>query len=285
MTERLEFKRIAVGTIELEYLELGTGPLVILLHGFPDHARTWRFQMEPLAAAGFRVIAPNMRGYGNSSKPQDVDAYRASTVALDIIGLAHALGHRRIALLVGHDWGGAVAWRAADDHPEVVDRLAILNSPPSRQFLKALRTMRQAKKSWYIFFFQLPLLPEFLLRRNALRGIRASLRHAVQRKAAFTEQDWADEQAALSVPGTLTAALNYYRAAFRSAGAAHSHRPKGDVPTLILWGDRDPFLGAELLNGLPASTQVIHYPSAGHWVHWDEPAEVADELTRWAQPR
>ena len=277
------FKRQAVGEVEIEYLELGTGPLVILLHGFPDHARTWRFQMEPLAAAGFRVIAPNMRGYGNSSKPAGVSAYRASTLALDIIGLAHALGERRIALLVGHDWGGAVAWRAADNHPDVVDRLAILNSPPTKQFIKALRTWRQMKKSWYVFFFQLPWLPEFMLSRGAMRSIRSSLRHAVQRKDAFTEEDWENEKASLSTPGTLTAAINYYRAAVRSARSGHSHGPRGDVPTLVLWGDRDRFLGTELLDGLPGSTEIIHYPSAGHWVHWDEPTEVTRELIRWAK--
>ena len=148
-----------LGDVRLHYVEAGEGPLVVLLHGFPEFWFSWRFQIPALAAAGFRVVAPDMRGYNLSSRPAEVAAYDTDRLAADVRGLIRELGAER-ALLAGHDWGGAVAWITAMNHPEVVERLAILNVPHPRRMLQGLRTPRQLAKSWYFLAFQVPWLPE-----------------------------------------------------------------------------------------------------------------------------
>src|SRR4029453_11928318 len=148
-----------VGEVGLHYVEAGEGPLVVLLHGFPEFWFSWRLQIAPLAAAGFRVVAPDLRGYNLSSRPAGVEAYGADRLAADIRGLIRELGSES-ALLVGHDWGGTVAWATAMNHPEVVDRLATLNAAHPRRLQQGLRNPRQLLRSSYFFSFQLPGLPE-----------------------------------------------------------------------------------------------------------------------------
>ena len=143
----------------MHYIEAGEGPLIVLLHGFPEFWYGWRLQIEPLAAAGFRVVAPDMRGYNLSSKPDGVAAYDTGQLAADIRGLIHERGAES-ALLVGHDWGGTVAWATAMNHPEVVDRLAILNAAHPRKLSQGLHHPGQLRKSWYFFFFDLPDCPK-----------------------------------------------------------------------------------------------------------------------------
>src|SRR5947207_10069070 len=149
----------AVGDQSLHYVEAGDGPLVVLLHGFPEFWFGWRLQIEPLVAAGFRVVAPDTRGYNLSSKPEDFEAYGVDLLAADIRGLIGERGTES-ALLVGHDWGGSIAWTVAMNHPEVVDRLAILNAAHPRRLSEGLRNPNQLRKSWYFFFFAVPGLPE-----------------------------------------------------------------------------------------------------------------------------
>src|SRR3954466_48579 len=152
-----------VGDVKLHYVEAGDGPLIVLLHGFPEFWFGWRLQIAPLAAAGYRVVAPDTRGYNLSSQPDGVEAYTADKLAADVRGLIRERGAES-ALLVGHDWGGTAAWATAMNHPEVVDRLAILNAAHPRRLQQGLRTPRQLRKSWYFFFFQPPGLPERLVR-------------------------------------------------------------------------------------------------------------------------
>ena len=166
-----------VGDVRLHYVEAGEGPLVVLLHGFPEFWFGWRLQIAPLAAAGFRVVAPDMRGYNLSSRPDGVKAYGADKLAADIRGLIHERGAES-ALLVGHDWGGTVAWTLAMNHPEVVDRLAILDAAHPRKLNEGLRHPRQLLRSWYFFFFQLPWLPERIVRADDWRFFRHFLRDA-----------------------------------------------------------------------------------------------------------
>ena len=147
-----------IGDVRLHYVEAGEGPLVVLLHGFPEFWYAWREQIEPLVAAGFRVVAPDTRGYNLSSKPDGVHAYDIDLLADDIRGLIHERG-AQTALLVGHDWGGSIAWAVAMNHPEVVDRLAILNAAHPRKLSQGLHHPGQLRKSWYFFFFDLPVLP------------------------------------------------------------------------------------------------------------------------------
>ncbi len=280
MTERL----VDVGGgISLHVREMGAGPLVLLLHGFPDCSYTWRHQLPALAAAGFHVVAPDLRGYDGSSRPKGVMSYSTSALAADIAGLVTALGEQR-ADVVGHDWGGGLAWSFATLHPERLRRLAILNSPHPVAFRRHLRSLQQLKRSWYIFAFQLPVMPELGLARNDFASLRAVFRTASVRPGAFTDEDILRHVDALRPPGALTAAINYYRAVFRDAGPSGQPARRIDAPVLVLWGDRDQFLGTALAE--PGSewvpnAQVRHIPEAGHWIQHDVPELVNDELLRF----
>src|SRR5499427_1122733 len=144
-----------IGDVRLHYVEAGDGPLIVLLHGFPEFWYGWRLQIQPLAAAGFRVVAPDTRGYNLSSRPDGVAAYDIGKLAADVRDLIHERG-AETALLVGHDWGGSIVWATAMNHPEVVDRLVILNAAHPRKLSEGLHHPGQLRKSWYFFFFDLP---------------------------------------------------------------------------------------------------------------------------------
>ena len=268
---------IEVGDVTLHVREMGQGPLVIFLHGFPDCSYTWRHQLPALAAAGFHVVAPDLRGYGGSSRPKGIGSYSVRALAGDVAGLVTALGEEH-ADVVAHDWGGGAAWTFAMLHPEKLRRLAILNAPHPAAFVRRLRSLEQLRRSWYMFAFQVPLVPELALARNDFAAIRSAFRTASLRPGAFTDADIERHVDALRSPGTLTAALNYYRAAFRSRGV----RPRRiDHPVLVLWGDKDPYLVSELADPGSEWTQAartLHVPDAGHWIQHDVPELVNDEL-------
>ena len=174
-----------VGDTRLHYVEAGEGPLVVLLHGFPEFWYGWRLQIKPLADAGFRVVAPDMRGYNLSSRPKGVKAYDIEHLSADIRGFIHERGAES-ALLVGHDWGGSVAWATAMAYPEVVDRLAILNAAHPRKLSEGLHHPGQLRKSWYFFFFSLPELPEAVVHANRWHFFRHFLADA---RPAYTDQE------------------------------------------------------------------------------------------------
>ncbi|MGI8716109.1 MAG: alpha/beta fold hydrolase [Solirubrobacteraceae bacterium] len=274
--------------VRLHYVEAGEGPLVVLLHGFPEFWYSWRRQIPALAAAGFRVVAPDMRGYNISSRPGGVAPYAMQRLTGDVRELIRERGAER-AMLVGHDWGGAVAWATAFTHPEVVQRLAILNLPHPRRLLRGLRTPRQLRKSWYMILFQLPWLAERLTARDRWEGLRHGFEHDA-RPGAFTAADIDRYVEAWSQPGAITAMLNYYRAAFRRAPwrSEAEIRPV-PAPTLVIWGDRDRHLGSELAEpdhaDVPRLERVVHLP-ASHWVQHDEPEEVSRLLAEFfSEPR
>ena len=203
-------------TVRLHYVEAGAGPLVVLLHGFPEFWFAWRDQIDALAAAGFRVVAPDMRGYNLSSKPAGVASYALPLLTADVRDLiAERGGGEDGARLVGHDWGGLVAWATAANHPASITRLAILNMPHPQRMLEGLRTARQLRKSWYILGFQLPWLPERLLRLRRFEALRRPLEHDA-RAGAFSPADIDRYVEAWSQPGALTAMLGYYRATIRA---------------------------------------------------------------------
>ncbi len=271
---------VDAGEVTLNVTEMGSGPLVLLLHGFPDCGYTWRHQLPALAAAGFHAVAPDLRGYGESSKPKGVSAYSTRELAKDIAGLVTALGAER-ADIVAHDWGGGAAWTFAMLYPQRLRRLAILNAPHPVTFQRHLRTLQQLKRSWYMFAFQLPVMPEAGLARNDFASLRQVFRTACVRPGAFSDADIERHVAALRPPGALTAALNYYRAAFRDVGSRASLARRVDHPVRVLWGDQDRFLGTELADPgsdwVPHST-IRHVPEAGHWIQHDVPELVNDEL-------
>ncbi len=272
----IEHHRVELAETSLHVVTAGPtdGAPVLLLHGFPELWYGWRRQIPVLARAGYRVIAPDQRGYNTSDKPSAVRDYRIDLLVDDALGLLSALGHERAAV-VGHDWGAAVAWRLAAQAPERVERLAILNVPHPQVLLGSFTSNpRQLARSWYMFFFQLPWLPEWLLGRDEARGLAGMLRGS-SRKGSFSREDLAVYREAWCQPGAVNAMLNWYRAMIR-------HRPpplSGPIEptTLILWGRRDTALGSELVEPSAArcrDAEIAWFDEATHWVQHDEAEAV-----------
>src|SRR6266480_351694 len=232
-----------IGDVRLHYVEAGEGPLIVLLHGFPEFWYGWRQQIKPLAAAGFRVVAPDMRGYNLSSKPEGFEAYAVDLLAADIRALIGELGANS-ARLVGHDWGGSIAWTTAMNHPEVVDRLAILNAAHPRRLQQGLRNPNQLRKSWYFFFFATPGLPEDVVHLRDWHFFRHFLQDA---RPPYTDQEIERYVEAWSQPGAAAGMINYYRASVRQSQkeATAKLRPISAL-TLVIWGERDSYLGSDL---------------------------------------
>jgi pimeloyl-ACP methyl ester carboxylesterase len=273
-----------LGDVRLHYVEAGEGPLVVLLHGFPEFWYGWRAQIEGLSAAGFRVVAPDMRGYNLSSKPEGVAAYDLDLLAADIAALIRERGEER-ARLAGHDWGGAVAWATAMNHPDAIARLAILNAPHPRRFLEEVRHPQQLARSWYMLAFQLPWVPERLAQADHWRAFRFGFEHDA-RPGAFSREDIDRYVEAWSQPGALTAMISYYRALFRqSPKRAQARLRPVSAPTRVIWGERDRYLGVGLAEppraDVPQLERVIRLPEASHWVQHDEPARVTELLAEF----
>jgi pimeloyl-ACP methyl ester carboxylesterase len=261
------------------------GPLVVLLHGFPEFWYGWRHQIGPLAAAGHRVLAPDQRGYNLSEKPRGLEHYTLDALADDVVGLIDASGRRKAAI-VGHDWGGIVAWWLALRHPDRVERVAVLNAPHP-EFLRRNLWTRPAQllKSWYVFAFQLPWLPEMSLGRFGGKPLAESMRRT-SRPGTFSDDDLARYRASWSQPGALTAMINWYRAALRARPATLPN-PRVRVPALIVWGAKDAFLVR------PAATSALaacdqgrleFLEEATHWVQHEEPDRVNRLLTAFLRP-
>ena len=267
------------GGIRLHYVEAGTGPLVVLLHGFPEFWYSWRHQIGPLAEAGYHVVAPDMRGYDLSDKPKGWRAYDATLLAGDIAGLIRSFGEQD-AYVVGHDWGAAVAYAVAMVHPEVVQAPGDPQRAAHRAHARGLQDATQLRKSWYMFFFQIPRLPEYLLARDDFSFAKRSLR--ADSKEAFTDEDLERYVEAWSQPGALTGMINYYRAALRrSPRETLAQLRPIQAPTMVIWGMHDRHLGSELAE--PASEWVPNLrmeriPEATHWVQHDAPERVNELL-------
>jgi pimeloyl-ACP methyl ester carboxylesterase len=265
--------------VRLNVVQAGpeAGPAVILLHGFPEFWWGWRHQIGPLARAGFRVLVPDQRGYNTSDKPDGIRAYRIDRLAGDVTALAEACGHSRFHL-VGHDWGGIVAFWLAAREPGRVRRLAILNAPHPDAIGPYLRRHPgQVLRSLYAAFFQLPHVPE---RALGARHHRALLRAmtGTARAQAFTEADFAHYRRAWAEPGALTAMLNWYRALVQlKRPAAGRILPR----TLMIWGERDVALSrglAEASLALCDQAEIVWRPNATHWVQHEDVAAVNEAL-------
>jgi epoxide hydrolase 4 len=266
--------------VRLHRVEAGEGPPVLLLHGFPEFWWGWRRQLPALAGAGFRAVAPDLRGYNFSEKPRGIAAYRMERLAEDAAALIEALGPEP-ADLVGHDWGGVIAWYTAMLHPGRVRRLVVMNAPHPVAFRRELRRGGQALRSWYAGFFQLPLLPEAALRAAGYRLLDRVFERAAGRPGVFAEEELARYREAAARPGALTSMLHYYRAAVRHPRPRPRPVPH---PTLLLWGERDPALSPRLTRGLGPwvpGLRVHRLPRAGHWVQHEAADEVNDLLVRF----
>jgi len=273
----LEHSYIETNGIRLHVVQAGpqSGTPVVLLHGFPEFWYCWRLQIPALVEAGCRVIMPDQRGYNLSDKPKGVKAFSMDELVNDVIGLIDALGYEKVNL-VGHDWGAAVAWVLANQHPERLHRLGILNMPHPevmKRFLK--RDLEQLRRSWYIFFFQLPWLPEAVMSAQDWRGmVRALLGSG--RIQAFTNEDIEKYKEAWSQPGAMTAMINWYRAAARYQQPGMKD-PQIRVPTLMMWGMKDVTLSHRMARpsmDYCAEGNLILFPDATHWVQLDEADSV-----------
>ena len=280
MTETWKHERVEANGIDFHCVTAGEGPLVLLLHGFPQFWYAWRHQI-PALAERFKVVAPDLRGYGDTAKPPRVADYRTEVLAADVAGLVKAFGQQK-AHVVGHDWGGAVAWMTAIQQSQVVDKLAVLNCPHPLVFGKALRSnLRQLSRSWYMFFFQLPAIPELVFQLAPDQVVERMFRRMAIRKDTFSDEDLREFRAALEKPGALTAAINYYRATFRNISSLRQlerEAPKIAAPTLLIWAENDVALGKELTYGMEplfsGPLRIEYVPQCSHWVNEEQPELV-----------
>lgn len=287
----VQMVRVAANGINFEVATLGSGDrLALCLHGFPEHAYSWRHQMSLLARLGYRVWAPNLRGYGGTDSPREVSAYRTRTLVEDVAALIRAAGARE-TLLLAHDWGGALAWSLAIEQPQLIGKLVILNLPHPACFARELWRPPQLLQSWYIFFFQLPWLPEFLLGRGEGRATSGVIRRTSRNPAGFTDEDLEVYRANAARPGGLTAMINWYRALFRG-GTLRRFRsgnlPIIDIPTLFLWGDADTALNLRTTRGTEKYVSNLTFrvfPGVSHWIQQEAPEAVNAMLEAWLAGR
>lgn len=275
-----------VNGIALHWVEQGHGPVILLLHGFPEFWYSWRHQIDPLTAAGFRVVAPDMRGYNLSAKPSGVDEYRIDRLTADVAALIQHVSNREKIVLAGHDWGGLVAWFTAMAHPELLEGLIIFNCPHPLGFSRALRRFAQKKRSWYQYAFQIPLLPELILSVNHYAMIRRALSRLTRRREALTHSDLEKYVEAMKQPGALRAMINYYRAIGRHRRWARSMVKTVTVPTLVVWGEKDPFFipeAFERYERLVDRCELERVPGAGHFIQADLPDLVIDRIIRFSR--
>ncbi len=275
-----------VNGIRLHYASAGAGPLILFAHGFPQFWYAWKAQLAEFGR-DHRTAAPDLRGYNLSSKPDGVESYRVRHLVEDLRALAAQLGSDRFTL-VGHDWGGVVAWAFAIQHPELLRRLVIVNVPHPGVFARELReNPAQRRASAYIPKLRDPGAAALLAADGYRKLVNMALRDGLER-GYFGEEDRAAFIAAWSQPGALTGALNYYRAMRLGPTVDGADRPMTDassdhsslivrVPTLVIWGERDTALLPGNLDGLDAfvpDLTVKRIPDGSHWVIHEHPALV-----------
>ena len=271
---------IEVNGIRVHYMEEGSGDLVILLHGFPEFWYGWRKQI-PVLSKSYRVIAPDMRGYNLTDKPRGAGQYKIDILTRDIAELIRKLGNGK-AILVGHDWGAAVAWTVATLYPALVTKLGILNVPHPAEMRKALLgfNLAQWKKSYYIFLFQLPWLPEWAIGRDLIGVFTKAFTKFSPTGTPPPAEEIQEYVKAYSVPGTLTATINYYRAALRLPDSMNFSTPL-PMPVLMLWGEQDKALGKELTYNTKQychNLEIVYDPTSGHFIQYDNPELVNGKL-------
>jgi pimeloyl-ACP methyl ester carboxylesterase len=281
----IDYQTIRANGIDFNVATAGSGErLALCLHGFPESSYSWRYQMPLLARLGFRVWAPDLRGYGASSRPKGVKAYALENLEEDVAALIEAAGAKEV-MLVGHDWGALIAWYYAMFGRLSISRLIIMNVPHPALMEKGLRTRRQLKKSWYIFFFQLPMIPEWGLARRGCEAIGRVFRDMAVDKSRFPDEVLRVYRDAAAVPGALTAMLNYYRALIRGfLRTSRRGTRRIDTPTLMIWGEVDAALGKELTYGTQnyVSNLTLRYlPNVSHWVQQEAPDTVNAMIEAW----
>ncbi len=289
MTVQIRQRRIEANGLSFMADEAGEGDdVALLLHGFPEGRFSWRYQIPLLADLGWRVIAPDLRGYGESSRPSGVENYRLDRLIGDVAALFDAVGARR-RLLIGHDWGAIIAWCFAIERVQPLDGLVIMNVPHPTVFAKVLRaSWRQRRRSWYVAFFQIPGLPESMMKAREGRAItRAFVGMAVDKTRFPPEVTDVYRRNAL-VPGAMTAMINYYRANTGLLARFGRGAPAVEIPTLMIWGEEDSALDIACVDGyegLVRDFTLERLPHVSHWVQQEAPEKVNAILAAWLDAR
>jgi epoxide hydrolase 4 len=272
----LTHHRVTVNGIELHYVEAGTGPLVVLVHGFPEFWYSWRNQIPALANAGLRVVAPDLRGYNESSKPARVEDYRLAAAATDIAALIEHLGAP--CVLVGHDWGASISWLVAMMRPDLLTKLAVINIPHPGALLREIRrSSKQKMKLAYQLYFQLPLIPELLM--------PVLMPFVLRRMGRFTREDITEFRRSWRDFAVRRGMANYYRAIRKFRGELRRYTSRVELPTLLIWGEREPVVTREATENLDEwvpNLRVVRIADAGHFVQTDEPELVSELLIEFA---
>lgn len=280
-TENFKHDYAQIGGVRLHYVTAGAGEkLVVLLHGFPEFWYSWRNQI-PALSENYTVVAPDLRGYNLSDKPASVGDYEIGKITDDILGLIRHFGREQCAL-VGHDWGAAIAWRLAQKHPESVWKLCAMQVPPMSVWRKN-QTLRQFLASWYMFFFQIPVLPEFLLSRNDFKMLGKSLQKSAARRDVFTDEVIEEYKKSWRETDQLTPPINYYRANFfKRFFSEPSTDGKIKVPTLFIYGEQDQAVLPETVRGVAEAVEApfseFRIRDAAHWVQQEAADDVNEVL-------
>ncbi|MFT6009036.1 MAG: pimeloyl-ACP methyl ester carboxylesterase, partial [Parasphingorhabdus sp.] len=267
-----------------EVAQAGEGKkLALCLHGFPELHYSWRHQIPVLVEMGYKVWAPNLRGYGGSSKPDGVDSYRLNTLVQDVAALIDASGAEEVTL-IAHDWGAIIAWHFAILKVRPLTRLVIMNVPHPRCARRELKHWYQLKKSWYIFFFQLPRIPEWLFGLNGAERIKRAISRMAVDKSRFPEEDLQVYADAASRPGALRSMINYYRALLRTPDARDIGDAMVHIPTLMIWGEEDAAIDIRCTDGTEEwvpDLELHRLPGVSHWVQQEAPEKVNAILREW----
>ncbi|MCU0537990.1 MAG: alpha/beta hydrolase [Hydrococcus sp. Prado102] len=271
---------ITTNGIKLHYVTQGEGKLMLMLHGFPEFWYSWRHQL-PEFAKDYKVVALDLRGYNESDKPQQLEAYNIKELRQDVAGVIAGLGYEK-CILVGHDWGGAIAWNFAYHYPHKVEQLIVLNIPHPAKLMEGLRMPQQLLKSWYIFFFQLPFLPEWSIQSNDYQLIAEALQGMAIDKSSFSKEDIEAYKDAAAKRGALTAMVNYYRNIFQGLFLDSTKEMEAlEIPTLMIWGENDAALSKELTDETEKYVKnltIKYIPNCSHWVQQEQPQLVNEYM-------
>lgn len=285
MNDEIKTRKVDANGLTFEVDECGTGSkFALLLHGFPESKFSWRHQIPLLVKLGYRVWAPNLRGYGKTSRPQGVMAYHIDRLVDDVAGLAHA-AEAKETLLVSHDWGSIISWHVAMRKTIPLEKLVIMNVPHPACFVRELKTWDQLKRSWYMFLFQVPFLPEWRLLANDAEVVARSFLSMAVDRSRFPKEVLHEYRRSAQEPGAATAMVNYYRALSRTKVSVSLPKPGTvDAPTLMIWGASDQALSNATTEGTEKYVRDLTLrllPNVSHWVQQEAPEKVNAILEAW----
>lgn len=285
MDVHIETRMVDANGLTFEVDQAGSGPkFALLLHGFPESKFSWRYQIPLLVKLGYRVWAPNLRGYGKSSKPKGVKAYHIDRLVDDVVGLVHA-AEAKETLLMTHDWGSIIGWQVAMRKAIPLERLVIMNVPHPACFLREIQTWDQFKRSWYMLAFQLPFVPEWRLTADGASIITRSFLSMAVDRSRFPPEVTDEYRRAALEPGAAAAMVNYYRAMLRAKPSVSNPKPGTvDAPTLLIWGASDKALSNANVRGTERYVRdftLRMLPNVSHWVQQEAPEKVNAILEGW----